>query len=175
MGRTIDLREAPGWFDNLAVELQKAALEGLYLAGLKGARYIVTNIIPSRTPQPVDRGTYRAGWGPASVSRVGNSVVMQNREVVAAFIEYGVRGQNVKIGRKLISALREWVLRKGIAQDEKEATGIAWAIARKAQERGFFNRDGKQGLQILGELIDGGHIQRFMGEEVSAAIKRSVG
>jgi hypothetical protein len=170
----VDLEEAPSWIDRLSPRIQKAALDGLYLAGLRGVGVIVSSIIPSRSPQPVDRGIYRAGWGAASVRRVGNkSVELTNSEPHAVFIEEGVRAQNVKIGRKMIQALSEWALRKGIAENQKEAVSIAWGIARNMKRRGIFNRNGKDGLGILKELITSGRMKRIIDEELKEAIWRA--
>lgn len=169
----VDLEDAPAWFDRLSPRIQKAALEGLQLAGIRGVGYIATTIIPSRNPKPVDRGFYRAGWGAASVKRVGNAVYISNSEPHAVFIEDGVRAENVKIGRKMIAALAEWARRKGIAKNEKQAVSIAWGIAKNMQKRGIFNRSGKQGLGILRELIESGKLAKFVDEELKEAIWRA--
>lgn len=171
---TIDLEDAPDWFARVSRDVQAAALTGLYLAGLRGAQRIVTHIIPSRSPAPVDRGVYRAGWGPSSVTRQGAAVFLQNREAVAPFIEFGVRPENVKIGRRMIAALSEWALRKGMTDDPKEATSIAWAIAKKAQREGFFNRDGKKGLGILKELVESQEFRQIIADEIGRAIANAV-
>lgn len=81
-----------------------------------------------------------------------NTVAILNPEAHAAFIEYGVRAENVKIGAAMIRALTEWALRKGIAEDEKSAVGVAWAIAKTMQNKGVFNRRSGKGLRVLEEL-----------------------
>jgi hypothetical protein len=122
-----------------------------------------------RTPVPVDRGTYRAGW---HFRKTAGGADIYNAEPVALFIEHGVRAGNVKPGRAMIAALTEWVIRKrlvttvkikarGLApatrkqlqQDDlhARATQVAWAIARGMQKRGIFNRP-NPGLGIMAEL-----------------------
>src|SRR5690606_17821325 len=96
---TIPLEEAGDYFARLPPRIAKAAHQGLVLAALRGVQVIVTQIIPARTPAPVDRGIYRAGW---RVDIRGQQVFIENIEVHAAFIEYGVRPENVKIGAAMI-------------------------------------------------------------------------
>jgi hypothetical protein len=160
----ISLKQAAQKTDELNERWRKAAVRGLQSAAARGLQDIVTRIIPSRTPQPVDRGIYRAGWRffPAP-----DGAVLECFEPHAILIEDGVRPQNVKIGKKMIAALTEWVKRKGIVSGE-EAEGVAWAIAKAMQKRGIF---GKQGMGVLRELVDK-HLPGYVEEEVAREVER---
>ncbi len=155
----LELKDADAYFKDLPVELQTAAVKGLHSAGLRLQSVIVSVLIPSRTPQPVDRGIYRAGW--RTVLEADGATV-ENLEPQAVFIEYGVRAENVKPGRKMIEALAGWVVRHGMAS-AGEATRVAWAIAKAQQKRGIF-RSGA-GLGIVRELVDV-WVERVTQEEV---------
>lgn len=152
--KVVSLGQAGVAVDLLDKAMREAAIRGLRSAAARGVQVIVTQIIPSRTPQPVDRSVYRAGWrAVASMGSEGggrwNAADIYNAEPHAAHIEYGVRAANVKIGRVMIQALTAWVQRKGIAKGA-EAVGAAWAIAKAMQKRGIFGR----GLGILTELVE---------------------
>ena len=160
------------WLRRMSARIDLAARRGVHNAGLKGVQKIVSQIIPSRSPAPVDRGVYRAGWKVRVVSN--GDVYVENAETHAAFIEYGVRPENVKVGRAMIEALTEWAMRKGIADDEDEAKGIAFGIANRMKERGIFNRyQGGTGLHILGELIDT-HMPEMMREEIAREVNKEI-
>jgi hypothetical protein len=124
---------------------------GCRVAAMRCIATIQTVIIPSRHPQPVDRGIYRAGWKPETLP---DGAAFYNDSPAAALIEYGVRGENVKIGRKLLAALAEWAIRKGLVtkDDPNAAQSLAWAIAKKAASgKGFHNQKPGGGQQIMGE------------------------
>lgn len=146
----VPLSKAAAQFEGLKAEMKAAAFRGLVSAGARGLQVLIVEIIPKRVPQPVDRGTYRAGWK----LRIGPDYVeIYNDEVVAPIIEDGARASNIKVGRAMLQALASWAMRKGLAGDPKDAMRIAWGIARTMQKKGIFNRDGKQGLGILRELV----------------------
>jgi len=148
----LDLSDAAPWVRELGQEVSVAAVRGLQSAAFLGLNRLLTQIIPSRSPQPVDRGLYRAGW---RVITSPDGADIENNEPHAAFIEDGVRGSNVKVGRLMIQALTEWVTRKGLAQGT-EAVSAAWAIAQSMKRRGIFNAyagsSALGGLRILAEL-----------------------
>lgn len=147
----VPLSKAGAQFEGLKQEMKVAAYRGLVAAGARGLQVLIVEIIPKRVPQPVDRGTYKAGWK----LRIGPDYVeIYNDETVAPIIEDGARASNIKVGRALLEALASWALRKGLANDPKEALRVAWGIARIMQKRGIFNRDGKSGLGILRELVE---------------------
>lgn len=165
----ISLGAAAGKFRALGQQWEDAGKRGLYAAALRGVTTIKTQIIPSRVPQPVDRGTFRAGW---DAERTPEGADVFNPEVHAVFIEEGVRAGNVKPGRAMLRALAEWAIRKGMARDPDEAAHIAWAIVGAMRKRGIFNRYGGQGgLGILRELVRA-HLPKFVKEEVTRELKR---
>jgi hypothetical protein len=166
MAAVIDLSQAPAWFAALGEKkLRPAALIGLYGAALRSVQAIQTVIVPSLTPQPVDRGLFRAGW---HAFKTFDGAVVENIQPHAAFIEWGVRGGAVKIGPAMIRALTEWVERKRLASG-KDAISAAWAIARSMQARGIFR--GGQGFRIL-ETLREWYLSRFVEEEIAREIER---
>lgn len=156
----VALKDADAFFANLPVELQTAAVRGLHSSALRLQSVITTVLIPSRTPQPVDRGVYRAGW--RTVLEADGATV-ENLEPHALFIEEGVRAENVKPGRAMLNALKEWVIRKGLAaptgiggtrisDQEAPVMRIVWAIVNAQRKRGIFGHG--NGLGIVRELVD---------------------
>lgn len=171
MPRVIKLKDAAQHFKLQGEQMVKAAQRGLLKAGERGVQKIVVEIIPSRSPQPVDRGVYKAGWKTERID--ANTVAIFNPESHAVFIEFGVRAENVKIGMALIRSLSEWVLRKGMAEDDKKAASIAWAIAMKMQRVGIFNKRQGGGLRVLEEL-NNEHIDAICKEEIEHELRRVV-
>ncbi len=160
-----DLDQADRFCNVLETQIQRAAVKGLRSAGLRCVQVIVTQIIPGKTPQPVDRGVYRAGWRSVPLP---DGATVENLEPVAILIEEGVRAENVKPGRKMIDALAEWAVRKGFASAGPEARSAAFAIAKSMQRRGIF---GQAGMNILGELIEK-YADRICEEEIEREIGR---
>jgi hypothetical protein len=161
---TITLKQAPELMEKLGPRMRQAAIAGCLSAAMRGMQIIVTQIIPSRTPEPVDRRTYAAGWRAYSIPTGG---VIENLEPHAPIIEDGARAENIKPGRAMLDALAEWVVRKGIAPQE-EARGVAWAIARAMQRRGIFGR----GMKVLAELVER-HLPKILEEEIAHEIERA--
>jgi hypothetical protein len=141
---------------------------------------IQNEIIPAENPQPVDRGAYRAGWR-AEATPDGAQVI--NTNPVAGIIEHGARAENIKVGKKVIDALAEWVARKGLAgkastraaRQERmvRARGIAWAIVMTMKKRGIFNRNGSQGLRVAEKALARakGFYKEEMSRHVDAALR----
>ena len=118
MTTQIELDNAAKHLEETIANKRREAIErGLLSAGLRLQKTIQTKIIPARSPKPVDRGVFKAGW---RVYREGSgdsfAVVIENPVQHAAFIEYGVRAANIKPGRRMIAAIAEWVLRKKIVK-----------------------------------------------------------
>lgn len=175
MAIIIDLKDAAVHFDKLNKEMVKAAERGLHSAALRGVGVIKTQIIPSRSPQPVDRGLFRAGW---SARRISGGGEIRNDEPHSVFVEEGVRAQNVKAGRAMIEAIAEWVIRKGLVKkpgrggsSTAAATAIAWGIVARMKKRGIHNRGTIQGQGILAELVDK-HIDDIIRSEVIRELKK---
>ena len=165
-GNVVELDKADVWLRDVEVQFRRSAVKGLHAAALRGVQMIVTQIIPARSPQPVDRGVYRSGWRP--VLRADGADI-ENLEPHALFIEEGVRAANVKIGRPLIQALAEWAVRKRLATP-KNAVSVAWSIAKTMQRRGIF---GQRGLGVLRELVDN-HLEQIIQEEVAREMEKGV-
>lgn len=123
-------------------------------AATRTVSHIQNELIPQENPPPVDIGAYRAGWQ-ATPTEKGADI--SNTLPYAGIIEDGARAENIKIGRLMIAALAEWVIRKRIvlamrgkskADLMQRAESVAWGIAINMKKRGIFNRDGNQGLHI---------------------------
>lgn len=195
----IKLEAAGKHYKDLAPKVKKAAQRGLLSAALRGVQTIQTVIIPSRSPQPVDRGVYRAGWR-AEVIPLGAEII--NTEAHAVVIEEGVRGENVKPGKAMFAALREWAIRKGIGsrtrlvphhtalrksggklvanhtvvravRDDSGVDQAVWAIIGSMKKRGIFNRGGAQGLGILRELV-AKYLPEYAHEEVQREVSEAL-
>lgn len=164
----VDLKDAGARYRKLGTELREAGLRGVRAAAQRLVQTIVSTIVPSRTPQPLDRGFYRAGWKSVPTPRGAD---VYNAEPHAPFIEHGVRGSNVKIGAAMIRALAAWVARKRIAVGA-EALSVAWSIAKSMQRRGIFR--GGSGFKIL-EEANRAYARRFVAEEVAREIARIAG
>jgi hypothetical protein len=167
----ITIDQAPGWVKNLEGELHRAALKGVRSAGQRLVSHIQTDVIPAESRVPVDRGIYKAAWRSTNEP---NGCDVHNDSPHAGFIEDGVRGANVKIGRKLIDALVDWVQRKGLVRDVSRnsktaaARQIAWGIAKSMQKNGIFNSGA--GLKILEKGRR--QVARFIDEEVRREIEK---
>lgn len=154
----ISIEEAPDWVGRLGPKLRKASLKGMLSAGVRLVSVIQNEIIPREERVPVDRGLYKAGW---RADKASYGALVHNDAPHAAVIEHGVRAHNVKIGRVMIDALTEWVIRKGLvskgtgriqrAAARVQAEGVAWAIARDMQKRGIFKMG--KGLGILEKAV----------------------
>lgn len=160
----IPLYKAPDWVQWVGKEMRAAAERGLLAAAVRTVSHIQNEVLPKENPQPVDRGIFKAAW---RASRIPKGAMVSNTSPQAPFIEYGVRSENVKIGRAMIDALAEWVVRKGIGARE-ESRSIAWAIAKSMQQHGIFN--GGTGLRILEKA--GTKIPEFIKEEIQREMSR---
>ena len=149
----IDLVRAPEWVRSLEGKMHKAALKGLLSAAQRTVSVIVTEIIPREERAPVDRGVYRAGW---RARKLDDGALVYNNTPHAGIVEYGARAENIKVGKRMIDALTEWIIRKGLvgrasgkagkASQATEARQIAWAIATSMKKKGIF---GGKGLGIM--------------------------
>lgn len=159
----MDWKEAEAFFSELPDAYRAAAVKGLHSAALRGVQDIQGRIIATRSPQPVDRGIYRAGWRAVLEA---DGAAIENLEPHAAYIEHGVK--NIRIGQAMIEALAEWAQRKGMA-NSTDAVSAAWRIARAMQARGFIF--GREGMRILEELVEK-YLPKYIEEEVEREIAR---
>jgi hypothetical protein len=142
-------KEIKRWIDSGAA---RAARRASLATAMRLVNHIQTVLIPGENPPPVFDRHYASGWR-AEPTAQGADVF--NTMPYASVIERGARAENIKIGRKMIDALTEWVRRKGLTGDRKpskenvdESRKIAWAIAMAMKAKGIFNRDGSKGLRI---------------------------
>jgi hypothetical protein len=169
--RKISIAQAPKWVSELEGRMRKAALRGLLSAAHRTVGYIQNEVIPREERAPVDRGIYRAGW---RARKVEGGALVYNGVPHAPMVEWGVRGENVKIGKRMIDALAEWVVRKGLVgkqpRESRAAAGrqIAWAIAKSMQKRGIFGGEGR-GLRVMEKARP--QIVQFIEEEVKREIE----
>lgn len=183
VARPIDIKDAPMFTEELRGAILEGARAGLYSAAQRMVQHIQTEVIPSVEPQPVDRGTYRAGW---RAERDADGATIVNTTPQAGPIEYGVRAANVKVGRKLITAIADWAVRKGIAS-RQNSHRLAWAIATAMAAsvkvtrggtvkivpgggRGIFN--GGKGLRIMEKANR--ELPKFIREEVAREVEKAL-
>jgi hypothetical protein len=195
----VELKYAGKAIDLAVGKVRDKAARALYSACIRGISVIQGEIIPSRHPQPVDRGTYRAGWRAKPLKGEGGKLVggeLYNAEASAALIELGVRADNVKIGRAMIQALVGWARRHGMGRRFvhtssrvrfDKATGKFAEVAAKGRVEDSEKQllavawaiakkmkkrgiFGPQGLRILEELM----VRRMPGI-VSAELEREFG
>jgi hypothetical protein len=158
----VDLKNTPSLLDRIGKDVAGAGMRACFSTALRLVGVIVNELIPAEHPAPVDTRAYAAAW---EASRVPDGAVVSNSMPYAGVIEGGARAENIKIGRKMISALTEWVRRKGIVSKKRDVpvgnrklkskaeygsdvTSAAWAIATAMKKRGIFNRNGSKGLGI---------------------------
>lgn len=160
--------------------IEAASMRGFLSAAERTVEHITTVLIPGEDPPPVFMRAYAAGWHAEKTSR-GADVV--NTVPYASVIEHGARPENIKIGKAMIDALTEWVIRKGLVGKPKrgeargqqmvDARNVAWAIAMHMKKVGIFNRNGQKGLRIA----ERAHKKAigFVREEVKREIEREFG
>lgn len=151
--------------------IKKAAHIAVLATANRIVQLIVTDLIPSAEPPPQDRGIYKAAWRAEPITQ---GAAVFNTAPHAPFIEYGVRARNVKIGKKMIDALAEWAIRKGLvsgkgASRAAEARGVAFAIATKMKQRGIW---APKGLRILEKGML--KLNDFLQEEYPRELKRAL-
>ena len=180
------------WRNQTSARFKKAAQRGLLSAGYAMVQRIVTDLIPRVDRPPVDRGIYRAGW--RVVQTPEGAVHVYNPTPHANFIEFGVRPERVKIGKKMIDALSRWARRVGLGSTTvktksggtrlKKATmtesqSIAWAIAKNMQKAGIFNSgglvSGLTGLRVLKRAVMDSEKDKLVQKHISAELTAEFG
>jgi hypothetical protein len=159
-----DMHAFTAWMKDASKQAGQAATRGTAVAIVAK---ILNEVIPAEPRPPQDTGMYRAAWKHQSIE---DGAVVYNSAPYAAIIEYGARAQNIKSGPAMRRALEEWVVRKGIA-NEKDAPGVAWAIALSMTKKGIFN--GGKGLRILEKaMVD---FDALFEREWQSAMKQHMG
>ena len=173
--RRYTLNDADKWLTVVSEDMRKAGMLGLYSAALRTVAYIQTDVIPNTKPHaPVDTHAYAAAW---KARRTPHGANVENTSPYATIIEDGAR-PGFHVGRKMVDAIAEWVLRKGLQPNGqgRDAGGrfvkvtaegarqIAWAIATKIA------RDGLPAKRVLARAEE--LIPRFIREEVRRELSR---
>jgi len=172
----VEIKDAHLAVDAVADKIRLAKERGVLSAAQRLVQVIKAEIVPNQERPPVDQGAYLAGFD-AEPTREGADVF--NTAPHAPIIEYGARAENIKVGRKMIQALSEWVVRKGLlgrgrgsvqerAQND-EAQRMAWAIAQSMKKRGIFNPNGQEGLRIMEQAAR--RLPRLLEEEINAELR----
>lgn len=159
--------------DQLAPYLQThfraAAARAILSAANRIVQVIVTEIIPQTNPQPVDQGFYRSGF---RAQPMPGGAELKNTMPYASIIEWGARAENIKVGRKMIDALTEWVTRKRLPLDKGQTPRqVAWAIAMAMKRRGIFH-EGK-GLRVVERAME--RFPEILRQEFARELKREFG
>jgi hypothetical protein len=176
---TFDISEDQELKRWLVEHMQEGVRKGLLSAALRTVGVIQNEIIPAEKPPPIFDAHYKQAWHGVPTSYGAD---VYNDMPYAPVLEYGARAENIKIGRKMIDALTEWVRRKGrmgtAPEARADARSAAWAIARamqgttRIQGKGIFNRDGVNGLRILEKATR--RLREFVGEEIEREVNRMI-
>lgn len=158
--------------------VQGAIRRGVYGAALHLLAHIKSTVIPNTptdvpgTYMPVGiRGAYRAAW---EITKTPQGADVYNSLPYASIIEWGARAKNIKVGRKMIDALTEWVVAKGFVKPEpgqdpaKAARAAAFGIAMAMTKRGIF--DEGRGLRVMARAML--KAQEFIQAEVTSELAR---
>ena len=156
----------------LAEMLETSARRALLSTGMRVLQRIITVVIPSYPRQPVARGTYRAAW---RFKQTEDGCEIYNTSPHGPIVEYGARAANIKIGRKMIDALVDWLKIKGIESNPKKARGIAFAIANNMKEgMGIFNGEGSSpygGLRVMDKAVE--TLEEILREEIARELGKN--
>lgn len=142
--------------------MQQASRRAILSTAERIVQIITTELIPNEPQQPVDIGTYRAGW---RADPTENGAFIVNTAPHAPHIEYGVK--NVRPGASMLLALEEWVVRKRIGNAE-EAKQFASAIMWSLKKTGIFNQG--KGLHLLDRALE--RLPAIWSEELSREVWR---
>jgi hypothetical protein len=155
----------------------QAAIRGLQSAGVKFTAAMKTEFIP-RSGLRRYRGIYAASW---KSMKLVDGVMIYSDAPHAPLIEYRVR-PGMKIGRRLIEALLEWVTKLKVANTryrtkkgkvrvhratETERRRLAWAIAMSMQKRGMWQ---PIGLRIFTRALT--RLPKYVHEEIRREMLR---
>lgn len=116
----------------LSPKIEAAVVRGLRSGALRLQGMVVEEIDAAQPYPAVDRGELR---GSVEYAPEADGAVVYVDAPHAPHLEYGTRPFWPPL-----APLKAWVLRKGFAEDEAEATGIAMAVQRKIAEEGIAPR-----------------------------------
>ncbi len=159
----------------LGLLIDGAARRAVLGAANRIVQRITTVVIPAEPRPPIDRRVYAAGF---RAKPIPEGALLENTVPWASIVEEGARAENIKVGRKMIDALAEWVIRKrmvGVNAGGKknvdvkaEARRIAWAIAMTMKKNGIFNRG--KGLKIVEKGLKS--LEAFFVDELKTELAR---
>ena len=161
----------PGLPELIASKMEVAILRAIYSTQMRLWQHIITVLIPGYPRKPVDRSTYQAGFG---VKKTMRGATLYNTAPHAPMVENGVRPENVKPGRKMREAIREWLIRKQICSED-EADFVAMRVIRKMKMTGIFMTAAQGakpggGLQVMKTALKS--LDGFLMEEIEAELKK---
>jgi len=128
----ISIRDFAGKVEALGPELEAAALRGIYSAALRLEGMVVDSIAATTPYPPQDTGELSRS---VTTTKKKNGATVQANAPHAPFMEYGTRPHFPPL-----QPLAEWAYRKGLADSEEEAMGVALAVARKIAKKGIAPR-----------------------------------
>jgi hypothetical protein len=186
---TFDINDTDGMFKHFSTAIEKGRRAGMLSAGMRLVGVIQNELIPQAKPYaPEDQGAYKGAW---HAEPTADGADVYNDSPHAPIIEYGARASRIKVGRKLIDALSEWIVRKGLAgkgrgsiqvrAEADEVRSFAFAIAKSMQgfgdnrsgPPGIFNaNDPRGGLRIAEKARERSH--KLIIEEVTAEIREAL-
>lgn len=156
----------------LANMFEQSARRALVSTGLRVLQRIITVVIPGYPRQPVARGTYRAAW---RFKQTADGCEIYNTAPHGPIVEFGARAANIKIGRRMINALVDWLQIKGIESNAVKARGIAFAIANSMKAgMGIFNGEGSSpygGLRVMDKALE--TLEEILREEIAAELRKN--
>lgn len=132
MAKVVSLGQFERVLVSLEGDMRQAVVKGLRSSGLYLEGVTVEEIDRAEPDPAVDRGQLRDSVGTRSTP---GGAVVEVKAPHAPMIEYGTRPFFPPI-----EPLARWAMRKGLADDEEEAQGIAFAIAKKISQTGIFPR-----------------------------------
>jgi len=137
-----------------ARRLPRAVHDGLVMAAQRGRALLVSK-------SPVDTGVYKNAWRVRH--HVGGGAELYNDAPHAGIIEAGARPHGVNAAG--IAAITAWAMRK-LGLGEKEARGVAFAVAAKLK------KTGQKGLWIVRDNIP--ELLKYAQQEVARSVKRAL-
>ncbi len=146
--RSLSLKSFIGVVEHVPPKLERAVLRGLRSAALRGKGFVVEEISTARPHPAVDRGTMR------------NSVVVRSRPKGALVTVDAPHAPVMEDGARPffppLAPLAAWAKRKGLAQSDKEAQGVAFAIAKAMSKRGIEPRHFfAKGMERMYKIVAG--------------------
>lgn len=147
----INIADLPAALGKDLVAAQPRIMREVQLAmKMEIPRMFQEEIVKSQPRQPVSDSIYKNSI--QVVDRPDGGAVAFNSAPYAGIIERG-RRPGKGVSREGQASLARWVRLKGLTSDEREARGIAFAIARKMKKQGWPFAP-NQPMRVLGRVYD---------------------